>query len=116
MTETVLIQSKQYRLPVNEKIKGMKSKEFGTYIKELRTSKGIPQRIVAHALNIDTSTLSKMELGERLISIDAVKPLAEILECDFKELQIKYICEKIKTDFKEQPYLKEALQVVIDKI
>lgn len=94
----------------------MKSKEFGTYIKELRTNKGIPQRIVAHALNIDTSTLSKIELGERLILIDAVKPLAEILECDFKDLQIRYISAKIKADFNEQPFLKEALQLVIDKI
>jgi len=94
----------------------MKSVEFGTYIKIQREGKGIPQRIVAHALNVDTSTLSKMELGERQISITMVKPLAEILEHDFKDLQIRYISEKIKIDFKEQPFLKDALQLVIDKI
>lgn len=94
----------------------MKSVEFGAYIKARRERKGIAQRIVAHALDVDTSTLSKMELGERQILIAMVKPLAEILEHDFKDLQIKYISEKIKTDFYEQPFLKEALQLVIDKI
>lgn len=94
----------------------MKSIEFGAYIKEHRNKKGIPQRIVAHALNIDTSTLSKMELGERLISIAMVKPLAEVLGADFKEIQIKYISEKIKTDFNEQPFLKEALNIVIQQL
>jgi len=94
----------------------MKSVEFGTYIKTHREGKGIPQRIVAHALNVDTSTLSKMELGERQILITMVKPLAEILEHDFKDLQIRYISEKIKADFDKQPFLKEALQMVIDNI
>lgn len=94
----------------------MKSVEFGAYLKALREEKGIPQRIVAHALNVDTSTLSKMELGERQILISMIKPLSEILNVEFKELQIRYISEKIKTEFKTQPFLKEALQQVIDKI
>jgi len=94
----------------------MKSVEFGAYLKALREEKGIPQRKVAHAVDVDTSTLSKMELGERPISINMIKPWSETLESDYKDLQIKFISEKIKTDFKEQPFLKEALQLVIDKI
>lgn len=94
----------------------MKSIEFGAYLKAQREKKGIPQRIVAHALDVDTSTLSKMELGERQISISMVKPLAEILEIEFKDLQIKYISEKINSNFGNTPFLKEALQIVIDKI
>ncbi len=94
----------------------MKSVEFGAYIKALREGKGIPQRIVAHAVDVDTSTLSKMELGERQISIGMIKPWAETLGLDFKALQIRYISDKIMDDFKEQPFLKEALKQVIDKI
>ncbi|WP_430934020.1 helix-turn-helix domain-containing protein [Saccharicrinis sp. 156] len=92
----------------------MKSAEFGAFVKAIREEKGLPQRKVAHAIDVDTSTLSKMELGDRQISITMVKPLAEILEHDFKDLQIRYIAEKIKTDFKEQPFLKEALEMVIE--
>ena len=94
----------------------MKSVEFGAYLKAQREGKGIPQRKVAHAVDVDTSTLSKMELGERPISINMIRPWAECLSIDFKELQIKYISEKIKTDFSKQPFLKEALQLVIEKI
>lgn len=93
----------------------MKSVEFGTYLKALREEKGIPQRKVAHAVDVDTSTLSKMELGERPISINMIKPWAETLEADFKDVQIKFISEKILIDFNEQPFLLEALEIVKEK-
>ena len=92
----------------------MKSAEFGSYIKTVRESKGIPQRIVAHRLNIDTSTLSKIELGERQVTIEMIKGLAEILEIDFKELQIKFISDKIVSDYQSQPFLVDALKKIIE--
>ena len=94
----------------------MKSVEFGAYIKAQREEKGIPQRIVAHALNVDTSTLSKMELGERQILISMIKRLADSLEIDYKDLQIKYIAEKIISELGEQPFLKEAINVIMKKL
>lgn len=94
----------------------MKSAEFGAYIKAIRESKGIPQRIVAHRLNIDTSTLSKIELGERQVIIEMIKGLAEILEIDFKELQIKFISDKILSDYAGQTFLKEAISTTLKKL
>lgn len=94
----------------------MKSVEFGAYLKAIRESKGIPQRKVAHAVDVDTSTLSKMELGERPISIEMIKSWADTLEYDFKILQIMYITEKILIDFNGQPFLNEALKEVLKKI
>jgi len=94
----------------------MKSAEFGAYIKAKRESKAIPQRIVAHRLNIDTSTLSKIELGERQLTIEMVRGLSEILEIDFKELQIKFISDKILSDYAKQPFLKEAISTVMKKL
>jgi len=94
----------------------MKSYAFGQYLKSLREEKGIPQRKVAQRLDIDTSTLSKIELGERPILISMLEGLADVLDIDFKELQIKYISESILLDFGGQPYLKEALNKTINKI
>jgi transcriptional regulator with XRE-family HTH domain len=94
----------------------MKSVEFGSYIKSIRESKNIPQRIVAHALDVDTSTLSKMELGERQVLIAMIPKLAKVLGVDFKELQIKYIVEKNLFEFEGQPYLKEALTEILKKL
>lgn len=93
----------------------MKSAEFGAYIKALRISKAIPQRIVAHRLNIDTSTLSKIELGERPLTIEMIEGIAEILSIDFKSLQIKYMSDKIIADYAGQPYFLETLNNIILK-
>lgn len=94
----------------------MKSADFGAFLKENREAKGIPQRIVAYRLNIDTSTLSKIELGERQVNIDMIKGLSEILGLDFKELQIRFISDKILSDYAGQPFLKDAISVIMKKL
>ena len=88
----------------------MKSVSFGSYLKQIREQKKIPQRKVAHRLDIDTSTLSKMELGERQINVSMIEGLADALGLDYKDLQIKFISEKIINDFSSQPFIKDALQ------
>ena len=94
----------------------MKSSSFGSYLKAIRESKGIPQRIVAHRLDIDTSTLSKIELGERQISISMIQGLADVLGLDYRDLQVKYISEKITWEYNNQPYLKDALKETLKHI
>lgn len=94
----------------------MKSADFGAFLKEKREAKGIPQKIVAYRLNIDTSTLSKIELGERQVNIDMIKGLSEILELDFKQLQIRFISDKILSDYAGQPFLKDAISVIMKKL
>lgn len=89
---------------------------FGSYLKHIREQKKIPQRKVAHRLDIDTSTLSKMELGERQINVSMIEGLADALGLDFKELQIKFISEKILHDFNNQPYFKDALQATLKQL
>ena len=94
----------------------MKRVSFGSYLKHIRQQKKIPQRKVAHRLDIDTSTLSKMELGERQITISMIEGLADALGLDYRELQIKFVTEKIMQDFKGQPFLKEALQETLNQL
>ena len=94
----------------------MKSIKFGSFIKAIRESKSIPQRIVAHKLDIDTSTLSKIELGERQVNIEMIIGLAEVLDLDFKTLQIKYISEKLLSEYTGQPFFKEALIQLIENL
>lgn len=91
----------------------MRSPEFGMFLKAIREQKGIPQRKVAQVLDIDTSTLSKIELWERPVLLTMIKGLAEALDFDYKELQVKFISESILTEFHDQPFLKEALTQTI---
>ena len=94
----------------------MKSSSFGNYLKQIREQKNIPQRKVAHRIDIDTSTLSKIELGERQVTLSMIEGLADILGLNYKELQIKFISEKIIHDFNDQPYFKDALLETLKQI
>ena len=57
-----------------------------------------------------------MELGERQITISMIEGLADALGLDYRELQIKFVSEKIMQDFKGQPFLKEALQETLNQL
>lgn len=83
---------------------------FGDYIRKRREEKELPLRKVAAYLDIDTSTLSKVERGERPASPDYLKPLAEILELDLKEVQTTFIADKIIKDFGGLEHLTEGLK------
>jgi transcriptional regulator with XRE-family HTH domain len=88
----------------------MSNVTFGDYIRKRREEKELPLRKVAAYLDIDTSTLSKVERGERPASPDYLKPLSEILELDLKEVQTTYIADKISKDFGGLEYLSEGLK------
>lgn len=72
-----------------------KEGNFGNYIRKAREAKELPLRKVAAHLDIDTSTLSKVERGERPASPDYLRPLSEILQLDLKQVQSNFIADKI---------------------
>lgn len=88
----------------------MSNDSFGDYIRKAREAKDLPLRKVAAYLDIDTSTLSKVERGERSASPDYLKPLSEILQLDLKEVQTTYIADKISKDFGGLEHLSEGLK------
>lgn len=94
----------------------MEQESFGVYIRRLREENNLPLRKVAAQLDIDTSTLSKVERGERPISIDYLKPLSQILNEDYKELQIKFLVDSINSNYGKLEYLIEGLDEVINQL
>lgn len=88
----------------------MENETFGIYIRHLREEKNLPLREVAGQLDIDTSTLSKVERGDRPISIEYLKPLSEILSVTLKDLQIRYITSKIHHDLGQLEFVSEGLK------
>src|SRR4051812_31397952 len=85
------------------------SREFGALISAQRKLKNLPLRKVAAALDIDTSTLSKIEKGERSASSKMIPVIAALFGLDFKELQIRYLSQKLTDEFGEEPYFDEVL-------
>lgn len=55
---------------------------FGDRLRELRIEKGLLQRQVAKPLSVSIMTVSGWERGTREPSIEMIKKLAKLLECD----------------------------------
>ena len=68
---------------------------FGEYIKQLREENNLPLRKVAAELDIDTSTLSKIEKNERNANEQIIEKLAEIFKTDKADLKVRYLSDKI---------------------
>jgi transcriptional regulator with XRE-family HTH domain len=88
------------------------SREFGALISAQRKLKNLPLRKVAAALDIDTSTLSKIEKGDRPANSKMIPIVAELFGLDFKELQIRYLSQTLTDEFGGEPYFKEALKKI----
>ena len=92
------------------------NESFGAYIRRIREEKNLPLRKVAAFLDIDTSTLSKVERSERPASPDYLQPLAEILSVDLKEIQTIYIADRINKDFGNLEHLSDGLKAAEKQI
>ena len=93
-----------------------KQTKFGDMIKELRTYKELPLRKVAAALDIDTSTLSKIEKGERNANREMVKTLSEFFKQDYQEMLVTFLSDKIAYELQEEDCSETVLKVAEEKI
>lgn len=90
--------------------------KVGQYIHELRTSKGVPLRVLAYALNIDQSTLAKMEKGQRPFSLDMAPAIAKAFNIDFKELQITLLAAMIVEEHGDEEFATEGLKMAVKQL
>ena len=56
---------------------GINAKEIGRRIKKLRKEKGLTQEAFAEAIGMTVSAVSKMEIGNRVPSVDTFVLLSE---------------------------------------
>lgn len=68
---------------------------FGEYIHKLRTESSMTLTKLAAALDLDQSTLSKIENGKRSVPAEILPKLALTFSLDIKELEKEYYSEKI---------------------
>lgn len=60
--------------------------KIGSFLKELRTEKGITQGQLAEALNVSNRSVSRWETGNTLPDISLLVELAEYYDVDIKEI------------------------------
>lgn len=87
--------------------------EIGSYLQQLRKERKMSLREVAEHVGIDVSMLSKIEHGERQLQAHMIKPIAELFNLKFRDLQIQFLNQKIMQEFGGEPYLKESLQFIL---
>lgn len=89
---------------------------FGDTIRKLREKSGLPLRKVAVNLDIDPSTLGKIERNERNANKEMVEKLAELFSVNSKLLLISFLSDKVANEIMKEDYTKDILKVAEEKI
>ena len=89
---------------------------FGEYIRKLRDNEKMPLRKLAAALDIDQSTLSKIERNERRPTKEMAPVLAKVFKLDEKELKVKFLSDKVTYELKDEDVGLDALKVAEQNI
>lgn len=89
---------------------------FGEHIRKLREKKGLPLRKVAAELDIDPSTLSKIERGERSANKEMLSIFSDLFKVDEDELGLILMSDKVAYDLIKEENSKEILRVAEQKI
>ena len=88
---------------------------FGEYIHKLRSDSGLTLTKLAAALDIDQSTLSKIENGKRNVPVNVLPKLSTVFQLDLKKLEHEYFSEKIAEIIYLQEEPKQLLKEAEEK-
>lgn len=94
----------------------MLPENLGDYIRQLREQAEMPLRKLAALLDIDQSTLSKLERGERPINRQMLPIIAKTFNVDEKELIIKFMSKQVAYQLAEEKYAKDILVAAEEEI
>ena len=80
----------------------MDQKRIGSFLRELRTEKGLTQEQLAEKLNVSSRTVSRWENGNNMPDLSIVVELADFYDIDIRELfNGERKSEKMNEDLKE---------------
>lgn len=88
---------------------------FGEYIHKLRVENNLTLTKLAAALDIDQSTLSKIENQKRNVSEDIIPKLADIFSLDVGQLEKEFLSEKIAELIYHKDNTEELLNLAKEK-
>ena len=88
---------------------------FGEYIHKLRVENGMTLTKLAAALDIDQSTLSKIENNKRKVTLDVIPKLADCFDLNTKDLEKELLSEEIALLTYDKSQTKEILQLAEKK-
>ena len=87
----------------------MQTENMGDYIRQLREQAEMPLWKLAALLDIDQSTLSKLERGERPVNRQMLPIIAKTFKVDEKELIVKFMSKQVAYQLADEKFAKEIL-------
>ncbi|HTO35046.1 MAG TPA: helix-turn-helix transcriptional regulator [Flavobacterium sp.] len=94
----------------------MQTENIGDFIRQLREQAEMPLRKLAALLDIDQSTLSKLERGERPVSRQMLPIIAKTFKVDEKELVVRFMSKQIAYQLADEKYSKDILIAAEEEI
>ena len=94
----------------------MQTENLGDYIRRLREHAKMPLRKLAALLDIDQSTLSKLERGERPINRQMLPVIAKTFNVDEKELVVRFMSRQVAYQLADEKYAKDILIAAEEEI
>lgn len=82
---------------------------FGQWLREMREQRHVPLRVVAAAAQMDQAHLSKAELGQRLLTSEQAKSIAEFFGIDPTEVEARRIVERFRIENADNPAAEKAI-------
>jgi HTH-type transcriptional regulator, competence development regulator len=89
---------------------------LGEFLRNKRKEKGLPLRKVAALLDLDPSTLGKIEKNSRRANEEIIQKLAVIFTMEAQDLLIMHYSDLISASISEFTYRMEILQATVYKI
>jgi transcriptional regulator with XRE-family HTH domain len=89
---------------------------FGEIIRNLRLQKNVPLRVVAAAVEIDSTLLSRFELGERFPTDEQIKRFAEYFRLPLEELTAQVIADRIIAAYGAEEVTAKAADMVKERL
>ncbi|MBN1186871.1 MAG: helix-turn-helix transcriptional regulator [Bacteroidales bacterium] len=89
---------------------------FGDSVRSLRQKEDLPLRKLAANLDIDPSTLGKIERNQRKPTKEIISKLTKIFKLNSNELLIKFISDKYAFEIADKDYSLEILKATRKKI
>lgn len=89
---------------------------FGETIRTLRLKQNVPLRVVAAAVEIDSTLLSRLELGERFPTDEQVKRFAGYFQLPMDELAAQVIADRIIAAYGAEEVTGRAADLVKERL
>lgn len=88
------------------------SQRFGEWLRGLREAKELPLRVVAAAAEMDQAHLSKVELGQRLLTAEQGNAIAKFFGIDANEIEARRIVERFRLEHADNPAAEQAINML----